>query len=829
MRTRFLLVVLALFAAALPAVQPAQAQMAMIPFDTVSTRMVGPGMRYTAIRAPSVPWNIWVLEVDLTNPYLTTEAAKSLDRRALGNELTSAMAQRKSVPGRRVVGAINAGFFAGGGVVLGVQVNNGEVVGPMTEQNSDYSSVSLSRDNRAMIRAITVTARVESATGGARAVNAFNMARGTDQLVVYNRLHGTATGTNVSGTEVIVRPLDPWALNATVRVEVVEKRVGAGNAPIAEGTVVLSGHGTAAAYLNGLAVGETVQIVQNTAPSLRNLTQTVSGYPVLLRNGVRHTLPVSDHHRLRHPRTAMGVNRDTTKMWLVVVDGRTSLSSGMTNYEQQDLFERLGAWNAQGLDGGGSSTMVVNGSIVNQPSDGPGTERAVGDAFLVYSTAPTGPMRTLSLAPLNSRVFLRGTVQLTVSGADEFYAPVPLTSGAVSYEVVPSALGTVSSTGLFTAGMTRGEGIIRVRSGTVVDSVRIAVKGIGAVVQGPEDVVVDTVRTVQFTVRTLDDDRLVQNLPPGEVTFRSLDPSVATVSATGLLRGRREGATGIVATAHGVSDTSAVRVVVGTGSRVVDPIDVPARWTLTPQGLDAASTVSLVDDARASGGKALRFDYRFTESGSSVPVATLSADTLLYGVPDTVSVRIRSDGGNHRAFLEFVDATGRAFRTSVPRYINDTTYARMPGPFSRANVTPSSIVFPVRFTGVRLELAYVGGRVSGKTYEGTFYLDDVVARYPAVATSGEPDARAPMRGAFLGSAPNPTTGRTRVTFETDRAAPLRLAVYDMLGRLHRVAYDGPVPPGTHTLDLDLSDLASGLYVLHAAPAFERPLVLRLVR
>jgi len=811
---------------------PAAAQSALTArFDTVTSRLVGPGMRYTAIRAPEMPWNIWVLEVDLTNPYVTTEAVKSQDRRALANELTSAMAQRKNVPGRRVVGAINAGFFAGGGVVLGVQINNGEVVGPMVEQNSDYSSVAFNRFNRGMIKAIAVTATVTSATTGSRAVNAFNMARSTDQLVVYNRLQGTSTGANAFGTEVIVRPLDPWALNATIRAEVVEKRAGLGNAPIANGNVVLSGHGTAAAYLDGLTVGETVTIAQNTTPSLRELTQVVSGYPVLLNNGVKHTLPNSTHHTARHPRTAMGINRDTTKLWMVVVDGRTSLSAGMTNYEQQDLFLRLGAWNAQGLDGGGSSTMVVNGNIVNLPSDGPGTERAVGDAFLVYSTAPVGPMRYLSASPLASRVFLRGTTQMTVTGADEYYAPVAIDAARVTYEVDPSGLGTVSSTGLFTAGMARGEGVVRVRYDGLVDSMLVTVKGVRTVVQTPETVVLDTTRTATFRARTYDDDNREQTLPAGEVTFRSLDPSVLTVDPlTGVARGLRAGETKVISTAHGVSDSSTVRIEIGTGMRVLAPIDGAEGWSLTPQGLGAGSALSTATDAAASNGKALRFDYVFTESTTTIPVATLQTDVPIYGVPDTVRVHIRSDGGQHRAFLEFEDAEGKAFRTSVPRYINDTLLlAPMPGPFVRSNIPTASIVFPVRFKGLRLELAYVGGRVTGQTYSGTFWIDQVEMRYPATATAADDGERPGVRMAFVAAAPNPTTGRTRVTFTADRAQPVRLTAYDLLGRERAVLFDGTASSGTNTVEADLSMLPVGVYFVHGTGGFAAPLTLRIVR
>jgi hypothetical protein len=86
----------------------------------------------------------------------------------------------------------------------------------------------------------------------------------------------------------------------------------------------------------------------------------------------------------RHPRTMVGAGADGT-IWLVTVDGRNPLIGlGMTFAELQRLAERLGLRDALNLDGGGSTTMVVRGEVVNHPSD-PSGPRKVSDALLVYS------------------------------------------------------------------------------------------------------------------------------------------------------------------------------------------------------------------------------------------------------------------------------------------------------------------------------------------------------------------------------------------------------------------------------------------------------------
>jgi hypothetical protein len=84
----------------------------------------------------------------------------------------------------------------------------------------------------------------------------------------------------------------------------------------------------------------------------------------------------------RHPRTLIGVDR-RGQVWLAAVDGRLpNYSVGMTFADLERLADRLQLTDALNLDGGGSTTMVVKGQVVNKPSD-PAGARPVGDALLV--------------------------------------------------------------------------------------------------------------------------------------------------------------------------------------------------------------------------------------------------------------------------------------------------------------------------------------------------------------------------------------------------------------------------------------------------------------
>jgi exopolysaccharide biosynthesis protein len=85
----------------------------------------------------------------------------------------------------------------------------------------------------------------------------------------------------------------------------------------------------------------------------------------------------------RHPRTAIAKLADG-RILLATVDGRQpGISAGMTLAELAQMLLDFGAVQAMNLDGGGSTTMVIDGKIVNKPSDAAG-ERSVSDALLVF-------------------------------------------------------------------------------------------------------------------------------------------------------------------------------------------------------------------------------------------------------------------------------------------------------------------------------------------------------------------------------------------------------------------------------------------------------------
>jgi len=123
---------------------------------------------------------------------------------------------------------------------------------------------------------------------------------------------------------------------------------------------------------------------QTSMESLSNNWQVLSFGPGLVENGqivVDSSSEVSQS-MTSNPRTAIGQISDLHYI-VIVSDGRTSESTGLSLLQLSQEFQERGCTTAYNLDGGGSSTMYFNGEVVNNPTDGKSTgEREVSD--IVY-------------------------------------------------------------------------------------------------------------------------------------------------------------------------------------------------------------------------------------------------------------------------------------------------------------------------------------------------------------------------------------------------------------------------------------------------------------
>jgi hypothetical protein len=364
-------------------------------------RTVAPGVLHFTLTDPSLldpqaPISVQLLRLDLTQVDLTTDLALG-DRQGRGTVLSAARR-------RQAIAAVNAGFFA---------LNNGDPIGPLRIDGELVSDGTLGRAAAALVQGgrggkpawlfdragVSIAAVLER--GGSIPVDGIDTTRAVGALMIYSPRYGPHSDTAPTGIE---WTLEPEAGKAGFVVK--DRRWHEGKTPIPRNGLVLSYGGlTPPAPIDRLAPGDRVSVRETWKPGSgqaaerwRGAADVVSGAGLLRRGNADVRDWESEHLASgflgRHPRTMFGIDR-AGFAWLVTVDGRQpDTSAGMTLVELQRLARRIGLTDALNLDGGGSTTMVVAGNVVNHPSDPTGA-RTVSDVLLVLprKAAQAAPAR----------------------------------------------------------------------------------------------------------------------------------------------------------------------------------------------------------------------------------------------------------------------------------------------------------------------------------------------------------------------------------------------------------------------------------------------------
>jgi hypothetical protein len=274
----------------------------------------------------------------------------------------------------------------------GILLRDGILVTP---PNASRSSAGVTLDGTLDVRRVKFLGTWRG-LGQRRALNFFNKAPGSNGISLFTSDWGTATPTVAGSFAVVLSPFPVATPNVDLSAGVADFSDNA-PVPIAPGTAVLVARGTAAARLQAEAtLGTTVTIRLILQPGWETVADAIGGGPLLVRNGApvyrSNEAFTTSQLAPRGPRTAVGQRADGSIL-LVTTDGRQpGYSVGMTNFELAQTLVRLGAVRGMALDGGGSSTLAFEGTVLNRPSGG--SERAVSTALMLqyfgaYAPPPT--------------------------------------------------------------------------------------------------------------------------------------------------------------------------------------------------------------------------------------------------------------------------------------------------------------------------------------------------------------------------------------------------------------------------------------------------------
>ena len=599
--------------------------------------LAGPGVTAAKYDIPELPLKVSVVEMDLTNPYIVMETCLGGEK-SVACETPVSMASRNNRPGHEVVGAVNGDFFMTSptnevGLPLSGQVRNDELV--LSSHNR--ACLVLDNDNRPYIDRLTFTGTVTSGETSF-ALNLVNRMRyayeniAANQSFLFTRSYGPVTyDGSSSGKMVLLRPAgDPFRWNANgVEQCIIEDIFDAkGSTTIPDGKAILWLKGTYANYAQSLNVGDELSVsfrltLNNESQDI-NIHQLIGGSNhIIMQNG-----QFMEDWAERHPRTAIGFNADSTRLYFVVVDGRHLTSTGVTLREMKGIFDALGAVNAVNLDGGGSSCILVNDEVLNHPSDGP--VRAVGNGCLFVSTAPADDeIGIINFEPRCYNLSISATTSFGVWGYNQYGVLKTRDLQGCTFTCDPQ-VGYFDNEGFFHAVSTPASGNLYAHYNGITATQPVTIMEAQWKLVS-DSVVIDQYHSYSININGVSGYGL-DKVDPCVVAWSSMDESICAVDDQGVITAVADGQT-FVGSSHPMLADSLLVSVENPKHRVTTienaPID-PDTWTVTQSGGKNQVVTAL--------GNGLQID--FTGASSRNPYIKIAKAVRLWGLPDTLRLRM---------------------------------------------------------------------------------------------------------------------------------------------------------------------------------------------
>lgn len=355
--------------------------LASAPVSAQEYKSVRSGVEYAEvtreIEGADVRMNL--LRLDLKKVRLDVHHA--LDA-AIGVEKTSSIARRHGA-----FAAINAGFFRldnsnFNGEDVGTLMIDGQLLSESYAERTSLAIVNKAKETEVSFQRER-TAPIIAIEGKVMEANGINRERKTDEVIVFTPMFGRSTLTEPGGLEIVVQD-----------GKVIMIADGKGSSPIPERGFVVSVSGRYVEEFRAAAkIGQrgsmntlTFQADKSARRSGRQIEDIVAGVPRLIRDGKieitwQEEKSSESFFKTRHPRTAVALLSDG-RFLMLTADGRSETSAGLSLEQLANVLLELGAKDALNLDGGGSTTMFLDGNVVNKPSDKEG-ERRISSAILV--------------------------------------------------------------------------------------------------------------------------------------------------------------------------------------------------------------------------------------------------------------------------------------------------------------------------------------------------------------------------------------------------------------------------------------------------------------
>ncbi|GBG09741.1 copper amine oxidase [Paenibacillus agaridevorans] len=697
----------------------------------------------------SVKTDVHVIEVDLTNPYVSLDTISGK---------SGSVGQRNNILNMTkesgAIGGINGDVFImsnSEGAPLGAQVQNGVLTSTPSRLSGMYA-FSLTKDRQPVIDSYSFTGTVTASNG-----NTFNL-EGINKSAYFGEMDGiTYSHSNMiyiytsawGGAErpmnSATKPTEALVIDGIVTEISVETAIK--TAIPENGYILRAGQGDAAKFIReNLKVGEAVTADYalrsktkgvNVDPA--SFSMLIGGHTLLVDNGAasafsRDIAGVSGNSYTS--RSGIGYSKDGTKVYLITAE-KSGSNTGLSLKELQQVMVQLGVYKGLNLDGGGSTTMTErplgSTSVQLAHSTQESSQRAVSNGIGVFTNAPQGSLKGMMVR--GSNVMLLGqNVTYGVSAYDTYYNPMSVDASAQTW-TSSAAVGTFSGN-VFTATKI-GKTQLTVKSGDVTANYDVEVIGqeqiasmkinasAGMLSPGSTLQVPITVKLKNGSTYNLTGDSFVWEFVGFDGEYKNGAISVGEL--------KKDATTGYAIARYDGYGTT-VPFVKGEQASVIEDFET-ARYAITSQVTPPETTkgtVKIVTDLpEQKSGKALQIGYDFTQgTGTRASYAVLGSGLTLSGTPSSLTMDVYSDTSNNWVRAEIVDAAGKTHLLDVAKELNWTGWRNV-------KVDLSGVAFPAKLK--RVYVVTLGQADVEKLPVGAIAIDNLTLR---TATAVKEPARA---------------------------------------------------------------------------------------
>lgn len=345
----------------------------------VKKRTIAPGVVFTRIIQRGIPRRTFILRVDVSK-------AATIDVALATDQLPSRRTVREISNAHDALAAVNGDFtnpsigrpthpFAQDGDLLQTAVQNGPLFGLSLDETTVF-----------MGHPQLLVTIADRDTGQSWRLDRWNQGPPLPgELVGNSPLGGSLEAPRAFACSVRLLPDGEITFDEDrtgVVSDFVVDATGCSESPMERnGGVVISAAPATDEATQLLAMSPGARIRLRWSLGWDGVYDVLGGMPILVADGRAVAETCSSSFCRRNPRTGIGWT-DNGRILLVVIDGRRPRwSVGASLGEFANIMRDLGAVQALNLDGGGSTTMVVEGDVVNKPSDG--HLRSISNAVLV--------------------------------------------------------------------------------------------------------------------------------------------------------------------------------------------------------------------------------------------------------------------------------------------------------------------------------------------------------------------------------------------------------------------------------------------------------------